>query len=62
MKEINQEQLLKLSNVEKCEVLKAIILGKIKYIGNDNKWQDIQQLWNRKLFWNNLKKVLTKLY
>lgn len=36
MKEINQEQLLKLSNVEKCEVLKAIILGKIKYIGDDN--------------------------
>lgn len=35
MKEINQEQLLKLSNVEKCEVLKAIILGKIKYIGDD---------------------------
>lgn len=32
MLEINQEQLLKLSNVEKCEVLKAIILGKIKYI------------------------------
>ena len=37
MKEINQEQLLKLSNVEKCEVLKATILGKIKYIGDDNK-------------------------
>lgn len=37
MKEINQEQLLKLSNVEKCEVLKEIILGKIKYIGDDNK-------------------------
>lgn len=43
MKEINQEQLLKLSNVEKCEVLKAIILGKIKYIGDDNKWQDIKK-------------------
>ena len=37
MKEINQEQLLKLSNVEKCEALKAIILGKIKYIGDNNK-------------------------
>jgi len=36
MKEINQEQLLKLSDAEKCEVLKAIILGKIKYIGDDN--------------------------
>ena len=36
MKEINQEQLLKLSNVEKCEVLRAIILGKIKYIGDDD--------------------------
>ena len=36
MEEINQEQLLKLSNVEKCEILKAIILGKIKYIGDDN--------------------------
>ena len=43
MEEINQEQLLKLSNVEKCEVLKAIILGKIKYIGDDNKWQDIKK-------------------
>ena len=37
MLEINQEQLLKLSNTEKCKVLKAIILGKIKYIGVDNK-------------------------
>ena len=37
MLEINQEQLLKLSNVEKCEALKAIILEKIKYIGDDNK-------------------------
>lgn len=35
MLEINQEQLLKLSNVEKREVLKAIILGKIKYKGDD---------------------------
>ena len=58
MKEINQEQLLKLSNVEKCEVLKAIILGKIKYIGDDNnngsntkvKNTRSRQLWNRKLF------------
>lgn len=35
MEEINQEQLLKLSDAEKCEVLKAIILGKIKYKGDD---------------------------
>ena len=38
MKEINQEQLLKLSNAEKCKVLKAIILGKIKYIGGGYIW------------------------
>ena len=37
MEEINQEQLLKLSNVEKCKVLKLIILGKIKYIGDKDK-------------------------
>lgn len=35
MEEINQEQLLKLSDAEKCEELKAIILGKIKYKGDD---------------------------
>ncbi len=40
MKEINQEQLLKLSNVEKCEVLKAIILGKIEYIGEPMRYKD----------------------
>lgn len=37
MQEINQEQLLKLSNVEKCKVLKLIILGKIKYKGDKDK-------------------------
>lgn len=35
MKEINQEQLLKLNEVERCKILKLIILGKIKYIGDD---------------------------
>ena len=33
MKEITQEQLLKLNEVERCKILKLIILGKIKYIG-----------------------------
>lgn len=33
MEEINQEQLLKLNEVERCKILKLIILGKIKYIG-----------------------------
>lgn len=36
MEEINKEQLLKLSDVEKCKVLKLIILGKIKYKGDNN--------------------------
>jgi len=33
MKEITQEQLLKLNKVERCKILKLIVLGKIKYIG-----------------------------
>lgn len=33
MKEITQEQLLKLIKVERCKILKLIVLGKIKYIG-----------------------------
>lgn len=33
MKEITQKQLLKLNEVERCKILKLIILGKIKYIG-----------------------------
>lgn len=36
MKQINKEQLLKLNNVEKCKVLKLIILGKIKYKGDND--------------------------
>jgi hypothetical protein len=36
MKEITQEQLLKLNEVERCEILKLIILGKIKYKGARN--------------------------
>lgn len=36
MEEINEEQLLKLNEVERCEILKLIILGKIKYIGVKN--------------------------
>lgn len=36
MKEITQEQLLKLNEVERCKILKLIILGKIKYIGVKN--------------------------
>lgn len=31
MKEITQEQLLKLNEVERCKILKLIVLGKIKY-------------------------------
>lgn len=37
MKEINQEQLLKMTNVEKARTLKEICLGRIKYIGKDKK-------------------------
>lgn len=33
MKEITQEQLLKLNEVERCKILKLIVLGKIRYIG-----------------------------
>ena len=33
MKEITQEQLLKLNEVKRCKILKLIVLGKIKYIG-----------------------------
>lgn len=33
MKEITEEQLLKLNKVERCKILKLIVLGKIKYIG-----------------------------
>ena len=33
MKEITQEQLLKLNEVERCKILKLIVLEKIKYIG-----------------------------
>ena len=36
MKEITQEQLLKLNEVERCKILKLIVLGKIKYIGVKN--------------------------
>ena len=36
MIEINEEQLLKLNEVERCKILKLIILGKIKYIGVKN--------------------------
>ena len=35
MKEINEKQLLELNEVERCKVLKMIILGEIKYIGDD---------------------------
>lgn len=40
MKEINQEQLLKLPNNEKAKVLKEICLGKVKYVGNVNLVKD----------------------
>ena len=33
MKEINEEQLLKLNEVERCKILKLIILKKIRYTG-----------------------------
>jgi hypothetical protein len=36
MKQITQEQLLKLNEVERCKILKLIVLGKIKYIGVKN--------------------------
>ena len=36
MKQITQEQLLKLNEVERCKILKLIILGKIKYKGDKN--------------------------
>ena len=32
MEEINEEQLLKLNEVERCKILKLIILGKIKWV------------------------------
>lgn len=40
MKEINQEQLLKMTNAEKAKTLKEICLGKIKYIGNSELVKD----------------------
>lgn len=33
----------------------------IQKLKNTRSSEYIRQLWNRKLFWNNLKKVLTKL-
>ena len=40
MKEINQEQLLQMTNAEKAKTLKEICLGKVKYIGNDKKYME----------------------
>ena len=37
MLEINEKQLLSLSDKEKAKILKEICLGKIKYIGKDKK-------------------------
>lgn len=37
MLEINEKQLLSLSDKEKAKIIKEICLGKIKYIGKDKK-------------------------
>ena len=34
---ISKEELLKLDNAEKCDIIKKIILGEIKYINNEKK-------------------------
>lgn len=34
MKEVNQKQLLQMTNAEKARTLKEICLGQTKYIGN----------------------------
>lgn len=34
---ISKEELLKLDNAEKCDIIKKIILGEIKYINNKKK-------------------------
>lgn len=37
MLEINEKQLLSLSDKEKAKIIKEICLGRIKYIGKDKK-------------------------
>ena len=37
MLEINEKQLLSLSDKEKAKIIKEICLGRIKYIGEDKK-------------------------
>ena len=37
IKEINEEELLNLDNINRARVLKYIVLGNIKYIGKESK-------------------------
>lgn len=43
MIEINKEQLLKLKDKEKARILKYIVLGLVKYVGNDNEISKINR-------------------